>query len=339
MEQRPAWYKRMEKEPFYRKTFTLKNIQNVESELRKGRSLKKSRRLLGSSGVLIAAAVAALFFYFTNPKSEEQLTSLDTVASVIDTTSSNAIVHQKIEVEHVSIFDKMLNSMDYFKTVHGSYIVKDIRSNVEHIVECWIDEGQTPSSYVSTKGTSPMSKSLIVINDGEYRMQIVPDKDGQISYSKEKINFENMNKSEARFYKENGNAYWEKRGDLAGAEHAEMIFPQTFAFWMVNPISMEPEYQETEHIKMLDRDVTVLEGKLSLNIKEKQGASHFKYWVDTATGVMMKMILSDEKNAPVYEMNMVSITYDKNIERSTFSTEPQNSWKESKQIVRSAPTP
>ncbi|MBE1442573.1 sigma-70 family RNA polymerase sigma factor [Paenibacillus sp. OAS669] len=182
------------------------------------------------------------------------------------------------------------------------------------------------------KGDGVTSKSITTITDGSTRLEVYSGK-SEVNYRKEAINNQSslINTPKTRFYKDkNGDMNWITRGDVASAyDKVEMVFPQNYAFWTIDEQSLLPNYTILGKETIAGREAMVLIGLLNTYVAEKQHASFYQYWVESKTGVMLKMNLLDKDNNPVFKMEMEKIVFDnETIDHSKFSTQPKQDWVE-----------
>ena len=88
------------------------------------------------------------------------------------------------------------------------------------------------------------------------------------------------------------------RPDPAGAVGADAVLsPQNYAFWL----STE-EVRIAGHQRLLGRDATVVAGKHSGYLGRKLGADRFRMWVDSDTGVLLKLVGSGRQGKQAYSI-------------------------------------
>jgi outer membrane lipoprotein-sorting protein len=153
--------------------------------------------------------------------------------------------------------------------------------------------------------------------DGEFFWSVVHN---EKVYMKNKVSNQplaSFDKKEARSFKnEKGEAVFVKRPNPAFSSSADdVIFPQDYAFWLT-PANHKILGEE----KLLDRPVTVIEGQHDDSIlAEKHQATHFKMWVDTKTGVLLKLVETNDKNEVTNSIEVLSIEFDKKADTAQLS--------------------
>lgn len=70
-----------------------------------------------------------------------------------------------------------------------------------------------------------------------------------------------------------------------------------------------------------DRAVTVIEGTLDAEMAKKHKATLFKMWVDSETGILLKLEETNANGEFVSGVEVASITFNQAVSRSKFSTE------------------
>lgn len=221
-----------------------------------------------------------------------------------------------------SIEDRMLNSVDNFKTVKGSY--RQFENDVTKEVEFEIAEGDSPGSYVKVKNTDS-DEYTEWVSDGQYVLQLDSQKK---EFIKHKFGGPPVKPEGPRYYKdERGDNHWVGRGDPARTTVAnEVILPSNFTFWMIDANTLQPTYSITGTETFLGRNAVILEGALNDYIGSKFKATGYKYWIDSATGILLKLQLKDDQNQIPFSIEMQSIEIDKGVDRTKFSTEEPAGW-------------
>jgi outer membrane lipoprotein-sorting protein len=218
-----------------------------------------------------------------------------------------------------SIKERMLNSIDNFNTVQGTF--REIFSpiHLDQTIEFNVSEGNSPGSYVkvtdnltehTTEETSSDGKSLLTLYNKNQKFM----KADTTKTITDKIKGPRVVKAET------GETAYIYRTDPAFSNQAtEVILPQAYAFWLNDETK---NYKVTGEDILLDRKVTLIEGTHDVNLAKKHNATQFKMWVDSETGVLLKLIESNTKGEVTNSIEVSSITFNQNIDRSKFSTEP-----------------
>ncbi|AFC33530.1 hypothetical protein PM3016_6935 [Paenibacillus mucilaginosus 3016] len=354
MNERPSWYSRLRREPLTERTFT-KDLRNkiereiASRELGRGSRFGRGTRRMWAAGLI--GAVLLLGGYGTVQLERERMAGEGGGSDFViakgwiqdggqlpaPTGTLGGIV--KKQGPDVPVFERMLNTMDYFTTVQGAYHVSEDRGKNEYVVEFTVDEGEVPgSSHKRLDGKTGQVYSITNF-DGKVmlHMYLEEKRKGKPFYWID----DRLNKRTGeppagpRFYKDSqGMNNWSARGGKAWADGLDLVYPSYFAFWTVDEATMQPIFEITGTEPFLDREATIMEGKLDAYMGEKQGAERYKYWVDSETGVILKLLLTDRAGEPVTVMEMTEIRFDEPVDREVFSTKPQEGWTERKREFR-----
>ncbi len=200
-------------------------------------------------------------------------------ASGVYVLQSSAEGPQKIEapaqntvaplLDSKSLQEKMINAIDNYQNVSGSYHALLRPIDVDEIVHFEVQQGANPRSHITVKNNKT-STSQETVFDGEYYYKL--DHLNK-EYVKRKTDVEtaaSFDKTSPRHLtKESGEAVFTHRPDPSFASRAgDVIFPQDYGFWLT-----PNNHQIVGTEKMLGRSVVVVEGKhddpkLAGNIKQ-----------------------------------------------------------------------
>jgi hypothetical protein len=340
----PNWYSRLRTEPFDEQTFTPVMMKNIEQRLETPRNPDRVRFVW--VGVVAVPIMLGLFFVVlvSHPWERdaaigipEQSNSSVFVATPITTPITTPNITSSPTPKpipyYATILDRMLDAVDNFSDVKGVYRQFDKSFGTDNTIRFEIEEGDHPGSYTTTEKTGEEGNpQTINAFDGENLIQLQP---------KEKIfrmdRFGNPPKKPEgpRFFKgPDGYNTWVGRGDPAESPAAEMILPSNYAFWTIDTETLKPTYQVTGHENFLGRDATIMEGNLDAYMGGKQKAKHYKYWVDSETGVLLKLELTNDSQEVVQSLEMCSITFNKGVDHSKFSAKAPEGWTDRSQIIR-----
>ncbi|MFD0695423.1 sigma-E factor regulatory protein RseB domain-containing protein [Paenibacillus sp. GCM10027628] len=202
----------------------------------------------------------------------------------------------------ISIKNKMLNAIDNYQRVKGSY--KNITKNRNVTVDFDVEQGQSPYSHILLKNIDG-SKKKEVVSDSNYLLET--DEINRTFTKEKKV----LNREKIETTRESKNSKGQRefkyRSDPATAQDAQLVtFPQQIAFWL-NDDQKNYEIVGTENL--LNRDTTVIQGYLNSTLSEKFGNS-FKLWVDTNTGVLLKLITFDQKQQETSRIEVSDIEFD-----------------------------
>jgi hypothetical protein len=239
-------------------------------------------------------------------------------ADIPDNTVTNATnATNATQVPYQTIQDKMLNAVDNFKNIKGSFRLVDPVANTDKTVEFEVDEGIEPGSF-----------SKVINNKNQHSIEQHSDGDKILylnknlkEYQLEKVNkdfkdYDKALKDRPRHYKNSdGTNVNEYRTDPARAEFAkDVIFPQEVAFWI------NSQTQILGHEKLLNRDVTVIKGKLDDFVSAKLQGKDYKMWIDTETGILLKLVVTNLSQEEKYKLKVLSLNINEGVDRSEFST-------------------
>ena len=194
------------------------------------------------------------------------------------------------------IYDRMLNTEDFYKTLTGKYHRAYRCLGVDYTVEYQIVNGPKHLSYEIYKGKGNAQdvsycdgSTIKVVTTGD---MIQPDKSelvrsNSMNPNAEKHNFVPLVKATSRIKTDssNINTYY-YRPDLNALNHSrESIVPQEMAFGYLSDFSKwSIAGQET----VAGRNCFKIEGKLTGEYAQKLKAYSYTLWVDTETGILLK---------------------------------------------------
>lgn len=187
---------------------------------------------------------------------------------------------------------RMLNAMDAYRDAVGSVDVRFGNNGQDEAIDFEVSQ-------------SARSSFVRIARDGD-RVEEHLSRDGStLSLYPQSASYRNSRNADAsppagaRQYR---NARCEPvfvhRQDPSGAIGADTVLsPQNYAFWL-----------STEDVRiaggqrLLGRNATVLVGKHGDYLGNKLGADTFRMWVDSDTGVLLKLIGSDRRGKPAYSI-------------------------------------
>lgn len=219
--------------------------------------------------------------------------------------------HQK-QVKTVAQIDdiktKMLNSIHYYNDVKGSF--KHVTQRRDIVVEFEVQEGEDPYSYIKVRDKQGIVKESIA-NDSEV-LTLYPREKGYKEIKKQPINPEKLKELNRPSNElKDGKTIKKLRPDPATALDAQIVtYPQQIAYWLDDN---EQNYKITGSESFLNRDSTVIEGKLLDSLVDKFDANNFKMWVDTETGVLLKLITTNENGEETSIIEVQEIEFNKGI--------------------------
>ncbi|MBU7315373.1 sigma-E factor regulatory protein RseB domain-containing protein [Paenibacillus oleatilyticus] len=202
------------------------------------------------------------------------------------------------------IKEKMLNAIDNYQTVQGAY--RNVTKNRNITVDFEVEQGSNPYSRILVKDKAGIKKESI--SDKNTLIEFDVKHKTYTKDDKSKINDE---KVAVREFKDSKNEkHMVHRSDPATAQDAQLVtFPQQIAFWLKDD---EKNYSIVGSETILNRNATVIEGKLTSTLSEKFG-SKFKLWVDTETGVLLKLLTFDAQQNETSRIEVLNIEFNKSL--------------------------
>lgn len=237
-----------------------------------------------SSALLIAGTVYAASAVIQKPV--EEPVALPVVDyEVTEKTNLNEFILPKYE----SIQEKMLNAVDNFKNVKGEYQILIDHLDVDENIYFEITEWPEAKSYVKVENqvTNEITEHYF---DGKNVTKIKDNAE------KEQVSVSHINTNKPRGDRKqvnkDGEPVYIHRADPAFSGPAQsIILPQSYAFWLNDQTK---NYEILGEETFLDRKVTVIEGEHDKDMAIKHNAENFKFWIDSETGVLLKLIETDQ---------------------------------------------
>lgn len=250
--------------------------------------------------VLTVAAATTFLFYGT----------MDSNAKPKNTSIKAQLKTDNLD-DNQLIKSKMLNAIHLYKDVQGSF--KHVTPNRNILVEFQVQEGENPYSYVKVKDKkNEVTKEIL--SDEETILTLYPQESAYKEIKKSAMKPEKVNQFASPSDKvKDGKTIKKLRPDPASTFDAQIVtYPQQIAFWLDDN---EQNYEVTGNESFLDREATVIEGKLLDDLSQKFRAENFKMWVDTETGVLLKLITTTENGEETSLIEVQEIEFDKGIKK------------------------
>lgn len=250
-------------------------------------------------------------------------TGADGARLITPTTLTSTLTEQplisNLDPKVAVIQNKMLNAVDYYKNIRGSFDVKFTNNQQEQSVDFVVSEENSPGSYTKITG-----KNGMVIEQKSDGNSLLGLDYSAKSFEKSKVAKVEKVKGPRYFKDETGKPVYVHRHDPAQAHAAhEVTLPQNYAFWLSNSDSKVIGYE-----KLLNRNVSVIEGKHDTYLSKKLGANTFKMWVDTATGTLLKLEGKDTNGKVAYFIKVNDIKFDQGVDKSKFAMKEVAGWKD-----------
>lgn len=219
--------------------------------------------------------------------------------------SNKEIVNESITKE--VIHDRMLNSIDNFKTVKGSFTYKSNISKSDFTVDYMIKSQTNAASY--NKITNNLDKS-VVIKRNNGKTEIEQDENNK-TYKEYGLNVSvTEHNNELKKFKDRvqtngkGETVVKYRNDPSFMGVAgNSIFPQEIGFSFLSDYS---KWEITNSEQFLGLDSVVIEGSLDEYMSAKLHSDRFKLIVEKSTGILLKAEVFNTNN----EVELSIITHD-----------------------------
>ncbi|MBB3127065.1 Tfp pilus assembly protein PilE [Paenibacillus rhizosphaerae] len=264
----------------------------------------KKKLIYSVSGIaLVTVAIGGTVFAAQlNDKSEEQPVGLPHVSYESPTTTAQNEPAAVVATQ-ATIQEKMLNSVDYFKSVQATYrtVLKPI--GVDETMNLQIVEGANASSYVKITDNKTNA-----VQENSFNGAIITTKDAKGKNSK---NVAGTNvgkpKGERKTKTAKGEAVFINRIDPSFSGPAQdVILPQSYAFWLNDDTK---NYKIEGEESFLGRTATVISGTHDKDMAIKHDATHFTLWVDSETGVLLKLSETNDKGEETNRIEATTIEF------------------------------
>ncbi|OYD08772.1 LolA family protein [Paludifilum halophilum] len=214
------------------------------------------------------------------------------------------------------IQNKMLNAVDHYKDIQGSFEMQFSNINDKKEVEFTLSE-ENPGSYV--KVTKKGGNEVVRKSNGKSILKLNPQ---QKAYSKTSVSPSSPIENPRHYKNEKGQNVFVHRQDPAWARTAnEVTLPQNYAFWLT-----ANESEVVGYDTLLNRKVAVIKGKHDSYLQKKLGADTFKMWVDRQTGVLLKLEGTDSKGNVAYSIDVQDIQFNQGVNESQFTVDTPKGW-------------
>ncbi|MDC3422868.1 hypothetical protein NC661_21220 [Aquibacillus koreensis] len=188
------------------------------------------------------------------------------------------------------IHNRMLNSIDNFDTVKGSFIYKSDSANFNDKVDYQVKLKNKPSSYVkiSSEKTGIEETSF----DGETLTNIFHEnknyrKGETMKYKLSSWDKEKYKSPKDRYGKKDGETVYIRRDDPSFMGLAQTsVFPQMIALGYLEDYN---SWNILNEEKYLNLDAVVIKGTFNDFYQRKFETDTFKLWVHKDTGILLKM--------------------------------------------------
>lgn len=207
------------------------------------------------------------------------------------------------------IWHKMLNTVDYFDSVSGSFIytISDINDVYEVTFNTDLNTSEAFSKISKIDAKNINSDSLKA--NADISLDITKTNTFEMSLYSDGENYYNINNTE-RAYTVDSNAVIKRENSVAEDDSSRYfigddgipcysyradstnaylakscIFPQEMAFGFLTDLSL---WEIADEDQYLGRECYIISGKTAESYGQKIGVSNFEFYVDKATGVLLK---------------------------------------------------
>ncbi|MGE7771468.1 hypothetical protein ACQKMK_13110 [Viridibacillus arvi] len=232
---------------------------------------------------------------------------------------------------------KMLNSIDYYNKVKGSFVINNKSSNSNVEIEYFVDTIKNNSKSVGVLEGSYIE----LVHNGSSNTRLEIDKTNKVfkvnkTVSPEDLSDLDENESDksvkSRYeYSSDGVVYVFRNDPTYMGIASESLFPQETALWYLEDQSLWSIKKRTENI--LGREVVVIDGEFEDYYVKNRGATSYKLWVDTKTGILLQLEEYSNKEI-INSLYTKSIEVDRkkfsktNLNENIFNVTPPKGYKE-----------
>ncbi len=231
------------------------------------------------------------------------------------------------------IYDRMLNTEDFYKTLTGKYHRAYPARGDDYTVEYQVVNGPKHLSYEIYKGKG--NAQSISYSDGSTNKIVTKGGENQSDESElvhsdstnptaEKLDFIPLVKSTSRIKTDssNTNTYF-YRPDLNALNHSrESVVPQETAFgYLPNFNTWDIAGQET----VAGRNCFKIEGTLTGGTAQKLNAYSYTLWVDSETGILLKYKNYGKNGQETDSLETLQISVNSNLQPAELSDAAEKS--------------
>ena len=199
-----------------------------------------------------------------------------------------------------SLQDKMLNAVDHYRNVQGTYRVMFANNGESDRVDFQVSEPDRRSMVKITDRTGHVTER---ITDGTNTMTYL----GASSQFGKSPMPANASVQGPRVYRDTKcePVYVHRQDPAAAGDMNDITLPENYAFWLSTATS-----RIIGHDDILGRHATEIQGQPDPYLMRKLGATSFTMWVDDQTGVLLKLVGTDDTSTQVYSIDVADIQFD-----------------------------
>lgn len=266
-----------------------------------------SAPIIGVKPSAVGAHAGADIIRITTGVALSSLTPAASSEDELDPASCGAAAAMDASVS--AIQQRMLNAIDHYRDVNGSYRIFFQNNAQDDLVTFEISE-TVPGSHVTTMSRSGQVKEHV--SDGTQRTMLDrasgARRVGRVSTASSPI-------APRQYFNASCEPVFLHRQDPAAADAAsDVAHPQNYAFWLA-----ESAARVVGSDRMLGRKATVIEGHHADYLATKLGATAFQMWVDDETGTLLRLTGSDAHGAVVYVIEVQAIEFNAGVDRRHFA--------------------
>lgn len=240
----------------------------------------------------------------------------------------NADIGNPVEVEKASIQDKMVNSIDYFKTAKGSFHYYAKLANINDTIEFEVQLKDKPSSFYNTKSPEGQKESVTVF-DGEQILNANSTKKEYVLTPVVKDEGPRANQASPakQRYKIDGNGTKKTilRKDPSNMGLASsVLFNQNIALGFLKDYSQWKVESNEEYLGLKAKVIT---GKVPESYAKRHGGETFKMWVHKDTGILLNFEEYDQKGEKVFNITVNDIKLNEPTDKQKFKIQEPAGYK------------
>lgn len=235
----------------------------------------------------------------------------------------------------------MLNSIDYFKTVKGSFEYYRSTAKAHDVINYQADFSESPKSFEKVQRAKPGAKFNIDVTspltpvesgyeisvyDGETISVFNSSSKGSPSHSlpvgkmskKERDEFKGTTMNErVKTAKDGTKTYIIKMDPAHMGVSKTSVLPDSYAMGLLED---KKKWNITGQGEYLGRDTVIIKGKLSdsSGYKERTGGENFTIEVDANTGILLRLEITDQKGVLKDGLITRDIQIDTELDQSLF---------------------
>lgn len=248
----------------------------------------------------------------------------------IDKQLDTAKASETVTLSQESIHTKMLNSIDYFKSVQGTFVYKSKPANFKYSVDYKVQTRNGNRSNVKIKDSVQEINSVY---DGQTLVESFSEQESYQEFKMDENAIEVQAESEkadksikSRYDKsEKNEKVYNYRTDPTYMSAASVsVFPQEIALGFLEDYS---KWEISGDIKYLGQNAVIINGTFNDYYAEKHQAETFKLWVDKNRGILLKLEEYGKDNEVMTSLVTTKFKVDSSFHSSDFKAEVPEKYK------------